>query len=198
MGRPLTVDDNTILAAARALLRTNGCSTTLEDVARDVGLSGAAVFKRFGSKEALMLEALRPLASLDWLDLVRAGPSDRPVPQQLIELSVKLAAWMDDVVPAMAILKAAGHEPARVLAHYDMPGPRDILMALAGWLREATERSGLAVADPVVGAMLWLGSLQIRAFMSHLSPGRDPVISAEFYAQAVAEQLLDGWLAGPD
>jgi AcrR family transcriptional regulator len=56
MGRPRTVTDEDILAAAaRAMARRGPVALTLADVAEEVGLSPAALIKRFGSKRGLLL-----------------------------------------------------------------------------------------------------------------------------------------------
>lgn len=56
MGRPRTVTDDAILAATmRAMARRGPVELTLADVAEEVGLSPAALIKRFGSKRGLLL-----------------------------------------------------------------------------------------------------------------------------------------------
>ncbi|TNE87281.1 MAG: TetR/AcrR family transcriptional regulator [Deltaproteobacteria bacterium] len=186
-------DREVILSAARRVFRTKGCHATVDEVASEVGISGPALFKRFGTKQALMLEALRPTAPTDWLAAVRQGPDGRPIREQLVEISTELASWMDDIVPAMAILRAAGHSPEFIHAEYGLPKPTIMLRDLAGWLARAAEGDRLRVEEPVVAAMTWLGSLQVRAFMTHLAPDREPMLPTDRYAQKVCDQLLRGW-----
>ena len=58
--RPRTVDDATILeAAGRVISRYGPAGFTLADVAGEVGLSAAALVRRFGSKRELMLALAR-------------------------------------------------------------------------------------------------------------------------------------------
>ena len=189
----MTITDERVLAVAREIFLRVGASATVEDIGRAVGLSGPALFKRFGSKEALLFGALRPSAPAEWLSEVQRTPDDRPIREQVIELSEELLAWLDQLVPGMAILRSAGYDPKEVLARYELPAPRAILLALGAWLQRATEQGKLSVEQPVVGAMIWFGALQVRAFMTHLAPEREPVVDSRTYAVAVTEQLLQGW-----
>lgn len=64
MPRPRTASDEQILqAATRAMARLGPSDLTLADVAREAGLSPAALVKRFGSKRGLLLAVSRAGAS---------------------------------------------------------------------------------------------------------------------------------------
>ena len=58
MARPRTISDADLLALARRVFRERGHQATTREVAAAAGLSQAALFKRFASKEALFLAAL--------------------------------------------------------------------------------------------------------------------------------------------
>ena len=55
MGRPRLIEDDAILAAAREVFLARGAAATTQDVAERVGLSQAAIFKRFATKQELFL-----------------------------------------------------------------------------------------------------------------------------------------------
>lgn len=64
MGRPQKASDEGILKAAfRAIARLGPGRLTLADVAKEAGVSAAALVQRFGSKRALLLAAARDAAS---------------------------------------------------------------------------------------------------------------------------------------
>lgn len=64
--RPRQATDAEILAAAfRAIGRLGPARLTLADVAKEAGLSAAALVQRFGSKRALLLAAARDVAGGD-------------------------------------------------------------------------------------------------------------------------------------
>ncbi|HEX4385891.1 MAG TPA: helix-turn-helix domain-containing protein [Myxococcales bacterium] len=58
MGRPRLIEDDAILAAAREVFLSRGAAATTQDVAERVGLSQAAIFKRFATKQELFLAAM--------------------------------------------------------------------------------------------------------------------------------------------
>jgi len=58
MGRPRLVADVAILAAAREVFLSRGAAATTQDVAAKAGLSQAAIFKRFSTKQELFLAAM--------------------------------------------------------------------------------------------------------------------------------------------
>jgi len=196
MPRAARLDQETVLSAARRVFRAKGCHATVDEIASEVGMSGPALFKRFGTKQALMFEALRPAVSTDWLATVRAGPDGRPVDEQVLEISTGMATWMGDIVPAMAVLRAAGHHPDVIFEEYGFPKPGVILGELGAWLTRAAEGNRLRVDEPAVAAMTWLGALQVRAFMTHLSPDRKPVMPLDPYVRHVCDQLMRGWALG--
>ena len=45
-----------------------------------------ALFKRFGTKQELLLASVAPCDPAPWLPLVEAGPDDRPLDEQLAEI----------------------------------------------------------------------------------------------------------------
>src|SRR3954470_8049282 len=61
MARPVSIKDETIIAAARAVFLERGIQATTAEVAQRAGVSEGSVFKRFKSK----------------VDLFRAAMSDR-------------------------------------------------------------------------------------------------------------------------
>ncbi len=60
MGRPRTIDDGAVLAAAARAMAANGpARLTLGDVAAEAGLSPSTLLQRFGSKRGLLLAVSR-------------------------------------------------------------------------------------------------------------------------------------------
>ena len=60
MVRPRQFTDEQILASARKSLLEHGPGVSTAKIAKAVGMSQAALFKRFGSKEDLLIAALMP------------------------------------------------------------------------------------------------------------------------------------------
>ena len=103
MARPRTVTDDKILGTARACFLSHGPAISTARIAEAVGLSQAALFKRFGSKQELMLRALMPPSEPAWLDHVRNGPDSRNIDVQLVEIGVAASRFCREMTPAMMV-----------------------------------------------------------------------------------------------
>lgn len=75
MARPKTISDTDLLGIARNVFRERGPNATTRDVAAAAGLSQAALFKRFKTKEELFLAALS-LHSTDLAEFVAIGAAE--------------------------------------------------------------------------------------------------------------------------
>ncbi len=85
--RPQTVSNEIILETARKIFIENGPHASVEMIAQKLGLSQPALFKRFGTKRKLMIEALRPPTEIPWITNMENGPDRRDFPTQLKELA---------------------------------------------------------------------------------------------------------------
>lgn len=66
MTRPRTVTDQAILDAARHCAMERGPAVSLDVIAERVGVTSPALLKRFGSRQDLMIAALRPSDPPAW------------------------------------------------------------------------------------------------------------------------------------
>lgn len=74
MARPRTVSDSAILAAAASAVAASGpAGVTLAQIGAGAGLTAAALLKRFGSKEQLLLALARHSAEVVPRQLAAAG-----------------------------------------------------------------------------------------------------------------------------
>jgi AcrR family transcriptional regulator len=91
MARPRTVSDDAILtAAAQAVAASGPANVTLAQIGGRVGLSAAALMRRFGSKDRLLLALARHGAETLPARLAAAGAAERPV-AALIEAFAAMA-----------------------------------------------------------------------------------------------------------
>ena len=165
MARPRQVSDDEILEAARAVFLEHGPSVSTQVIADRLGVSQAALFKRFGTKQDLMLRAMAPPAVPEWVPLVEQGPDDRPIPEQLLDIANLVSDFFERMMPRLAIIKASGINVDDVLNRYDMPPPVRARAALVRWLEVAQEQGRLGPIDPATTGTMLLGSLQGRVFL---------------------------------
>lgn len=194
MARPRHVSDDEILEVAREVL-TEDPSAPTTSIASRVGLSQAALFKRFGTKVGLIQRALDIPAAPDWTEVCERGPDDRPVVEQLHEIGALMNAFFQRIVPRVAALKALGLDLRCLFEGRSAPPPPVVgYQAMRGWVSRAMAKGLLRPADPAETAIAFMGSFQGRAFWEHVGgswlPG--PVTTDEAYVEHVVELFWRG------
>ncbi len=191
MARPRQISDHQILEAARACFLEHGPSVSTTVIADQLGVSQAALFKRFGTKDELLVAALRPGpeqldALLAWID---AGPAPGPIRPQIIDLAQRLRDRFAEFLPRMAVLRTAGlqrpsgcgeHDP-----HRELP-PVRLQRAVTAWLERAQGSGSLSPADAGAMAYAILGAVHLQSFLTFMA-GAD--------AQAASDESLDALVA---
>ena len=86
MARPSLHSDDELLDVARDTFLEHGPGVSTQVIAERAGVSQATLFKRFGSKDALLVRALRPPEHPPFIALLEAGPDKRPFAEQLLEV----------------------------------------------------------------------------------------------------------------
>jgi AcrR family transcriptional regulator len=171
MTRPKTVTDQAILDAARFCAVDRGPAVSLDVIARRVGLTSPALLKRFGSRQKLMIAALRPTDPPGWVRDLATGPDERPLEEQLAELISRVLDFFSQEMPCITALSESGFPVAEIFDQAQAPAPFRSIWALSGWLKRAQER-GLVDVDAIVGpdfegvATGLLGALHGRVFLS--------------------------------
>ena len=169
MSRPRQVTDQQIIEGARECFLAMGPSVSTTVIAKRVGLSQAALFKRFGTKDDLMLAALSPTPDAGLLARIASGPTEGE------DLDVALRALLHDMaqhirkmMPCVAVLRASGVSPQRILAQYEEPPPLAVHGALVSWMETARRNGSVREVDPSTAAMAMMGAVHVRSFLAHL------------------------------
>jgi AcrR family transcriptional regulator len=166
MARPRRVSDEQICQAMRQAVLAHGPAVPLDVVAQELGVTGPALLKRFGTRENLMVSALLPPPEPDWVHFVRGGPSSAPLREQLLEVFTRISAFMKEVVPCLTALRESGIPHDRVFR--DRSSPQRGLESLRGWLAEARKRGLVTAPEIDTSALAIMGALQARAFYQHV------------------------------
>lgn len=191
MARPRQVTDAEILSTARDCFLQYGASVSVETIAERLGISQPALFRRFGTKQQLLVQALAPPEVPPWIELLADGPDQRPFCDQLIELAEHIALFFDRMVPAMSVLRCSGIEPETLLQRYAVPPPLRAKHAVTEWLQRARDAGLIRRCAPEVAARALLGALQARSFYAHVLD-QHPDDNPQGDAQAVVNLLWDG------
>ena len=199
MTRPRTVSDESILAAARSCAVERGPAVSLEVIASRVGLTSPALLKRFGTRQELMIAALRPSDPPAWLLELEKGPDNRPLAVQLPEMIDRILEFFSTEMPCLTVLAESGFPIEHIFDQSQPPPPLRSIWALAQWLARAQKR-GLVADGAIQGrdfegvAASLLGALHGRVFLSdflgasYWRRSRDEYVSdvARIYTRALA------------
>ncbi|MCK6507116.1 TetR/AcrR family transcriptional regulator [Myxococcota bacterium] len=189
MARPRKHTDQELLDAAREVFLAHGPAASTTLVADAVGLSQAALFKRFGTKEQLMVRALMPPPRIGWVEALEAGPGPGPLPDQLVEIAVEATRFFDRMMPCLMTLKAAGLNLAQMVRSLPTPPPILARRAATAWFLRAMDQGRMRRADADALAYTFIGSVQSRSAMSHIFG--EPALT-ESQRLAHARGVVDG------
>jgi AcrR family transcriptional regulator len=167
MARPRTVSDEQIIEATRRLTRARGPQVSVEAIAADIGVSGQAVLKRFGSRNGLLIRAFQPPPMPDFLTTIGNGPDTRPFATQLSDLARDMAGLFAAQAQDFALLRWT---PAEIKESLMPPGtepaPVVAVREVTAWLERCATagviRRGI---DFESAALAFLGALQVRAVL---------------------------------
>jgi AcrR family transcriptional regulator len=191
MVRPRQFKDEDILAVARACFIEHGPAVPTTLIAESAGVSQATLFKRFGTKQELMRESLRPRVAPQLLAQLADGPDERPIPDQLLALVTGLTAMFEALLPCVMTLWAAGEHPGTVMGVGGDALPVKARRALTQFLHIAQSQRRMAGGDPEAMAMVLIGSAKELAFQRNMFPESAPTLTSEAYGSALVESF---WL----
>lgn len=192
MARPRQVPDEDILQAAQEVFLQVGPHASVQLIADKVGLSQAALFKRFQTKEELLFAALAPPPTPPFTVRLLRGPDGSPLDEQLVGLAIEMLTFFRAILPRVAALRSAGLCPDQIMRRYPVPPPVVAIQALAGWFETAHQRKLLRAEDPLVLAVTFLGALQARAFGEHLYGEHLGPLQDDRFLRGLVTTLLHG------
>ena len=190
MSRPRQVSDEDILSAARKCFLEHGGSVSTSVIAKSLGISQPALFRRFGTKEKLMIEALLPKPS-EWPDELNIPATvDLEIRAQLITLGDVLMSFFDRIVAAIVILKHSGYQCLEV-DNEEKPLPLQFQEKVTEWFSGAMRKGLIEESNAEIVAMAFLGGLRTYSFTRHFT-GKAFSISKKDYIEEVIDLLLRG------
>jgi AcrR family transcriptional regulator len=160
---------------------------TMDAVASKAGVSKASIYRRWASKEELLVDVIANLASENPL------PDTGHLRDDLVELLHRMKAFLSDIeagqiFPRMAAEVHAGSELGRRYAEQVILPRRAML---AGMLAEARARGELRHdLDIDVAVDMLIGPIILRMLLGRLVP------SEAEWAPRLVDGLLQGWVGG--
>jgi AcrR family transcriptional regulator len=185
-----------ILDAAVSIMRELGLArATTKEIARAAGLSEAALYRHFRSKEEIVLRVMRERLPrfIDAMKGLPARVGRASVPDTLVEIALAALAFYFEAVPIASSLFS---EPRILVQHQralreESAGPQLALEALAGYLRSEQRIGRLPKAiDPEAASALLLGACFQRAFLRRFLGSRTMDRDEKRFARKLVSTLL--------
>lgn len=195
MGRPRTVSDEAITRVTREALRECGAGVSTAEIARRLGVSQPALFKRMGTREGLLVAALCPGPPVE-LDRFLTTPPEADFAAALAELLKQLHAVFQRVVPSLVWSRAAGLPKEKLFPEWDRresPPPVRMRRQVGAWLKQAQKSGALREGDLGALAEMAVGLVEARAFLEYIGGADAPREPVTKWAPRIAAALLDGF-----
>jgi AcrR family transcriptional regulator len=200
MARPVSIDDDEILAAAREVFLEHGIRGTTAEVAQRAGVSEGSIFKRWKTKEDLFHAAMRKVPD-DATFLVglmdRVGKGD--LREHLIEVGILMGHFFEKIV-ALHMHSFAHGTQADQESRWGPGEPAPIAgrRRLAGYFEAERHAGRLRNVDTDVLARTFIGSIYSFVALEMMLRGLDPTpIPLWTYVRGLVDVILVGAAAPP-
>ena len=169
MSRPAVIQDETILAAARAVFLRHGYAAPSALIARQAGVSEGLLFKRFRTKHALFLAALQSEAGdSPWVDRLMQSVGSGDIRQNLEFVGRHLLRRQQVLLPRIMLIRSCGITFQHSRPRGTPPPPVEHMRRLATYFRAEIKRGRLVMKNPEAQAQAFVGALTHYAFCEHL------------------------------
>jgi len=192
MARTKSITDEQILDAARAMFREHGFSATTSQIAEEAGISEGSIFRRFASKQELMICALG-ISKPRWIELVEGLVDDvRPVDEQLTDLITAMLDFFIENMPKMTAMMAAGVDMREKMMRSPDSPPVKGMKAIANYFAQLREDGRIRMADPEILARMLLATTHHYAFSEFAGLNEVLPMPRETYVRGVVDNLMRG------
>jgi AcrR family transcriptional regulator len=168
--RPRQISDDDILKVACECFLENGPVVSVQVIADRLGISQPTLFKRFNTKEELLVAALMPKPdSLPVLNWLKDEPNPGPFLPQLEILISMLWKTIEIVFPKVSMLAMCGIPHRQIQSRIDKIPLLLVLEKVADWIAAAQRQGHIRKdGDPIIWAQMCMGPLQGRAALKFI------------------------------
>lgn len=166
MPRPVSIKDQTLIDAARAVFLERGFGATTAEVAERAGVSEGTLFNRFKSKAELFQAAMEPqLDQLEWLADLDPRVGQGELREHLHELGAAGIEFFRQLMP-LVMMSYANPTPSGLpeALTQSNPPPLRALRHLSSYFEAEIRLGRLRPVDPELLARVFLGSVQQYVF----------------------------------
>ncbi|MFT5429963.1 MAG: AcrR family transcriptional regulator [Myxococcota bacterium] len=199
MARPTSIDNETILDAARALFLDKGWTASTAAIAKAAGVSEGTLFKRFGTKFRLF-QAAMGMKDVDVELSFGSLVGQNSIRENLETIGERLVAFFRDLLPRMQrVCGHPGFDPAEFMRSEEDPPPLRAIRNLSHYIGAEIKLGRLRPCDSEVIARVLLGSVHAYVFHEQVGLNEKLPLAAPTYIRGLVDALLNGIKpAGPE
>jgi AcrR family transcriptional regulator len=167
MARPPKITTEEIIAVARQVFLEQGAGASTLLIAERAGISEAAIFKRFGTKQALFLASMGISDNHSWINVLSQGTPTPAIRADLIEICSQILEFYQEVMPRVMMMMNQGKTsfPPPML---EPPPIRDTQL-LAGYLDRAIKKGYIKSCSAITVAHAIIGGINSYVIMQNMS-----------------------------
>lgn len=186
MGRPKLINDDQLLVFARKVFVESGALGSTREIAKQAGISEAALFQRYPTKAALFLAAMVP-PMMDSNAIIRAGQNQADPRKALVLMCKQMLIYFRSMMPiALQLLTHPTIKIKDVVNHFKKSQPIELADVLQDYLRDMHRIGKVNVKDPKSVASLLIAAIHSIALFELMGvhggrfpdKGIDRVVSA--------------------
>lgn len=192
MARPVGIQKDAILKAARRIFLRYGYHAGTRQVARAAGISEGSLFKRFKTKNDLFLAAMdaETGGALAWAEELRESVGTGDLRATLQSVGLKILDHFQVILPRIIMVRSSGILVAGHARCSTGHTPRAVqeMHALADYFRAEIRQGRLVMPNPEVYAQVLLGTLTHYVIQEILFGFR--AASPAVYVRTVVDMIL--------
>jgi AcrR family transcriptional regulator len=192
-GRPLTLTDDELLDAARAVFLARGLDATTTEIAKRARISESVIFHRYKTKEALFAavferQIVMPPAIARLPSIVGQGE----IADNLFDAGLGLVEMMEQVLPFMMMaLSSTKMNVCSKLVREPHPLKRQMLGVLSGYFQGEARAGRLRTIKGEILASTFNGAIMQYVMSEHFERSADPM-GIPVFLRGMIDLLLRG------
>ena len=195
-GRPITLTDDDLLDAARAVFLARGVDATTTEIARRARISESVIFHRYKTKEALFSAVFeRQIVMPPALARLPSVVGKGEIADHLFDAGMGVAEMMEGVLPFM-MMSLSSTKMNVLHKHARAPHPlkRHMIGLLSSYCEREARAGRLRAVRGEVFARTFLGGIMQYVMSEHVERSADP-LGVPGFLRGLIDVLLRGALA---
>ena len=189
MSRPVTIQTERILEAARTVFMKHGYGASTAAIATAAGVSEGSLFKHFKTKCNLFLAALevKP-GEPSWQDRLMASAGKDDLRATLEDAGIHLLEQLRLILPRLMMISSSGVTIPKHDHPGELPPPLHKMDVLCTYFKAEIKAGRLSMAFPEIQAHAFLGALSHYAWCETLFGYRSA--PPKIYVRTLVDTLL--------